>query len=59
MAALMKEFKRCQDMGYFKTVSVTQASGQVLPLMWVFTYKFDEDGILYKYKARLVVRGDL
>ncbi|KAF7567672.1 hypothetical protein PtrM4_142630 [Pyrenophora tritici-repentis] len=27
--------------------------------MWVFTYKFDEDGLLYKYKARLVVRGDL
>lgn len=31
----------------------------MLPLMWVFTYKFDEDGLLYKYKARLVVRGDL
>jgi hypothetical protein len=46
-------------MGCFKTVSVTQASGQVLPLMWVFTYKFDEDGLLYKYKAWLVVRGDL
>jgi hypothetical protein len=58
-AALMKEFKRCQDMSCFKTVSVTQASGQVLPLMWVFTYKFDEDRLLYKYKARLVVRGDL
>jgi hypothetical protein len=27
--------------------------------MWVFTYKFDEDRLLYKYKARLVVRGDL
>jgi hypothetical protein len=27
--------------------------------MWVFTYKFDEDGYLLKYKARLVVRGDL
>jgi hypothetical protein len=25
----------------------------------VFTYKFDEDGYLYKFKARLVVRGDL
>ncbi|KAF7577972.1 Dimer-Tnp-hAT domain containing protein [Pyrenophora tritici-repentis] len=28
-------------------------------LMWVFTYKFDEDGYLYRFKARLVVRGDL
>jgi hypothetical protein len=27
--------------------------------MWVFAYKFDEDGYLLKYKARLVVRGDL
>jgi hypothetical protein len=27
--------------------------------MWVFTYKFDEDRYLLKYKARLVVRGDL
>lgn len=27
--------------------------------MWVFTYKFNEDGYLLKYKARLVVRGDL
>ena len=27
--------------------------------MWVFTYKFDKDGYLLKYKARLVVRGDL
>ena len=31
----------------------------MLPVMWVFTYKFDEDGYLLKYKARLVVRGDL
>jgi hypothetical protein len=27
--------------------------------MWAFTYKFDEDGYLFKYKARLVVCGDL
>jgi hypothetical protein len=27
--------------------------------MWVFTYKFDEDGHYIKAKARLVVRGDL
>jgi hypothetical protein len=32
---------------------------EILPLMWIFTYKFDEDGYLYKFKARLVVRGDL
>jgi hypothetical protein len=27
--------------------------------MWVFSYKFNEDGYLYEYKACLVVRGDL
>jgi hypothetical protein len=26
--------------------------------MWVFTYKFDEDGYYVKAKARLVVHGD-
>lgn len=33
--------------------------GFVIPTKWVFTYKFDEEGYLLKYKARLVVRGDL
>jgi hypothetical protein len=32
---------------------------EIVPLMWLFSYKFDEDGYLYKHKARLVVRGDL
>jgi hypothetical protein len=31
----------------------------IIPVMWVFTYKFDSEGYLAKYKARLVVRGDL
>jgi len=30
-----------------------------LPLLWVFTYKFDTDGYLTKFKARICVRGDL
>jgi hypothetical protein len=32
---------------------------QILPLLWVFTYKFDENGYLSKFKARICVRGDL
>ncbi|KAF7573884.1 hypothetical protein PtrM4_055070 [Pyrenophora tritici-repentis] len=58
-AAAAKEFKSCREKGCFKTTSATVVDSQRLPLMWVFTYKFDEDGLLYKYKARLVVRGDL
>jgi hypothetical protein len=30
-----------------------------IPLMWVFSYKFDSDGYVLKYKARILVRGDL
>jgi hypothetical protein len=30
-----------------------------LPLLWVFKYKFDNEGYLIKYKARICVRGDL
>ena len=32
---------------------------QVLPLMWVYAYKFDKNGFLLKCKARICVRGDL
>jgi hypothetical protein len=32
---------------------------QVLPLLWVFSYKFDQNGYLQKLKARICVRGDL
>jgi dihydrofolate reductase len=30
-----------------------------LPTMWVFTYKEDSDSFVTRFKARLVVRGDL
>jgi hypothetical protein len=31
----------------------------VLPLTWIFDYKFDHNGYLTQYKARICVRGDL
>ena len=45
-------FKRVDNQGRIQDV-------ETLPLMWVFIYKFDADGYLTSYKARLVVRGDL
>ena len=42
-----------------RSVSDPMAGVEILPLRWVFSYKFNEDGYLYKFKARLVVRGDL
>lgn len=45
-----------------KTWEIVDRDDQVtnpVPLKWVFTYKFNENGFLSKYKARIVVRGDL
>ena len=47
-----------KGMKTWKKVKSSQTN-KPLPLMWVFTYKFDSDGYLHKFKARLVVRGNL
>ena len=43
----------------WEIVDQDEAIQQIMPLKWVFTYKTDSDGYLAKFKARLVVRGDL
>jgi hypothetical protein len=58
-AAAMAEFESCWKKGTFANPDITADRTGAVPLMWVFTYKFDEDGYLLKYKARLFVRGDL
>jgi len=59
-AAVYTEFNNCWDKGTFARPDITVSYVEdAVPLMWVFDYKFDEDGYLLKYKARLVVRGDL
>jgi len=57
--AAQKEWETLCNQGTFDKCPVTGISIGILPLMWVFTYKLDEDGYLLKFKARLVVRGDL
>ncbi|KNG52825.1 reverse transcriptase rna-dependent dna [Stemphylium lycopersici] len=58
-AAAVTEFDSCWKKGTFASLDITAENTDAVPLIWVFTYKFDEDGYLLKYKARLVVRGDL
>jgi hypothetical protein len=58
--ATRREYSALKRKGIFQEVTPEVVAGsQALPLMWVFTYKFDTEGYLLKYKARLVVRGDL
>jgi hypothetical protein len=58
-AAANLEYTNLTRQGTFETVSEDSAKGFVIPTKWVFTYKFDEEGYLVKYKARIVVRGYL
>jgi hypothetical protein len=58
--AAEKEYARLELKGTFKHLPSSPPDIQnLLPLMWVFTYKSDVDGYLLSFKARLVVRGDL
>jgi hypothetical protein len=57
-AAAVVEFNNCWKKCTFAKPDITATRTDAVPLMWVFTYKFDEDGYLIKYKAWLVVRGD-
>ena len=54
-----KEFNALLEKGTFEYIEKSKVDTEPLPLMWVFTYKFDQDGYLLKHKARLVARGDL
>jgi hypothetical protein len=58
-AAATKEITDLRKQETFTSVLDSSVRSFVIPLMWVFTYKFDDNGYLVKYKARLVVRGDL
>ncbi|OQE49847.1 hypothetical protein PENNAL_c0534G08755 [Penicillium nalgiovense] len=60
LAAAGLEIESLRMRGTFTTGRRPQdRSIQVLPLTWVFTYKFDSNGFLQKLKARICVRGDL
>ena len=57
---MRKEIKSLSEKGTYEVVDKPKDRGkQILPLLWVFTYKFDQDGYLVKFKAHICVRGDL
>ena len=56
--AAKKEYQSLEERDTFKIVPKTPDI-KVIPLTWVFTYKFDTNGYLAKFKARICVRGDL
>ena len=60
--AMKVELDQLQAKGVWKVVpkkEALQSGRNSIPLTWVFKYKFDEEGYLTKYKARLCARGDL
>ena len=59
--AVKVEIDQLTTMKVWKEIPLNEKiSGKIpIPLTWVFKYKFDEQGYLTKYKARLCARGDL
>jgi Reverse transcriptase (RNA-dependent DNA polymerase) len=57
--AAQKEIQDLEKRGTFKYVPIDSATTMRLPLKWVFKNKYDSDGYLEKFKARICVRGDL
>ncbi|KAJ6437605.1 reverse transcriptase family protein [Purpureocillium lavendulum] len=57
--AIRKELHDLLQRGTWRLIERDKARGVPLPLKWVFTYKFDQDGYLQRCKARVCVRGDL
>jgi hypothetical protein len=58
--AAQKEYDSLQAKGTFEEVAIKDTNNAyIIPNMWVYTYKLDTDGFLERYKARLVIRGDL
>lgn len=60
--AIQVEIKALESKHTWKEVPyehAAKAGKTPIPTTWVFKYKFDDQGYLQKYKARLCARGDL
>ena len=46
--------------GTFEEVAIKDTNNAyIIPNIWVYMYKLNTNGFLERYKARLVIRGDL
>jgi hypothetical protein len=58
--AANKEFNTLLEKDTFEYIEKLKVNAkEPLSLIWVFTYKFDQDGYLLKHKAQLVACRDL
>lgn len=57
--AMQAELSALQGANTFQPAHEPQAALDAIPTKWVYTYKLDNDGNIAKFKARLVVRGDM
>ena len=58
LAAMKLELENVTKMETYEIVD-RPTNMSVIPVKWVLLYKFDKDGNLDKYKARICARGDL
>ena len=62
LKAISIEIEKLKSMGTWLEVDYDHATThnkKPIPTRWVFKYKFDDQGFLLKYRARLCARGDL
>jgi len=55
--AMLKEFTSLINRGTFEYKQHTNE--KLVLLIWVYANKFDEDGFLTNFKAKLIAKGDL
>jgi hypothetical protein len=59
LAAIHKKHQTMLNKGVWKKINQQKNFKRLLPFIWVWTYKFDENNHLAKYKTRFVARNDL
>ena len=61
LIAYNRKFETLEKKGIFKILDIKKEidTSALLPLIWIFKYKTDNNDYITKFKSRLVARGDL